>query len=373
MASMTEKNYYEILGVEETATKDEIRKAFQQKARVLHPDVNKEPDAEERFKEVSEAYAVLSDEQKRSRYDAMRSGSPFSAPAWGSGTYGGSTSGSSPYGGWSTTGSPFDWGFPFGASTTRRTSTSRAYNPQAGADVVFELEVSAEAAKEGCRRGVTYQHYESCEHCHGSGSVTTAEPVTCPTCGGTGHMSIDLEGLFGFGAFAVVCPECEGSGRVVSDPCSACSGSGRVLAASEVVIDVPAGSHDGDVVRVKGKGNAGTNGSASGDLVCKVYVPEERLTARQGMGFQLAGFALPFIVVDLIFGSSVVFMAVLLAIGIWMVASDGIGKNATWWKSGVERLISGLLNGLILAMLFAAMNSCTSSLGTAGYRGGITT
>ena len=272
MAAMNEKDYYAILGVEENATTDEIRRAFQQKARKLHPDVNKAPDAEERFKEVSEAYAVLSDESKRKRYDAMRSGVPFQGAAGGSqpgyaGGYG------DPFGGY---GDPFAGfgGFPFGGggfrTTTRR---SRAYNPRAGKDVAYSVDLSDEEARSGTRRGVTFQRYATCDVCHGSGSVEHARPVTCPTCGGTGRMHVDLSGIFGFGVIEVECPECEGSGQVVEDPCSSCGGSGRVLTASEVVVDIPAGSHDGDEVRVRGMGNAGTNGKESGDFVCRVGVP----------------------------------------------------------------------------------------------------
>jgi DnaJ-class molecular chaperone len=288
---MNEKDYYAILGVSKDASTDEIRKAFQQKARKLHPDVNKAPDAEERFKEVSEAYAVLSDEQKRSRYDAMRSGSPFGAPAYGGGTQGYGAP-SDPFAG----ADPFGWGFPFGGAAYRRTSTrrSRAYNPRAGADVTIDVELDQETARKGTRRGVTYQRYVACDVCHGSGSVVSEHAETCPTCGGSGHISLDLTGLFGFGVMEMECPECEGAGKVVADPCEACGGSGRVLSASEVVVDIPANSHDGDEVRVKGMGNAGTNGSSSGDFVCRVGVAAERVNALQARGFQTVGFMLPF-------------------------------------------------------------------------------
>ena len=157
MAAMNEKDYYAILGVEKDATGEQIRKAFQQKARKLHPDVNKEPDAEERFKEVSEAYAVLSDDAKRQRYDAMRSGSPFGGAAGGYANPAGTAGGSY-------TGDPFDWGFPFGgAYEGRRTTRSRSYNPKAGADIVFEVTLDDQTASEGRRRGISYQRYATCE------------------------------------------------------------------------------------------------------------------------------------------------------------------------------------------------------------------
>ena len=169
MAGMNDKDYYAILGVDKDASAKDIQKAFQQKARKLHPDVNKEPDAEERFKEVSEAYAVLSDEQKRARYDAMRSGGPFGAGAPSAGGYAGGYQGgySGGFGG---------FGFPFGGmggfSTQRRRNAS-AYNPSTGADVVVEVKLSREQAKDGARVAVKYPRYEACDNCHGSGSVAS--------------------------------------------------------------------------------------------------------------------------------------------------------------------------------------------------------
>ena len=362
MASMNEKDYYAILGVGKDASADEIRKAFQQKARKLHPDVNKAPDAEEKFKEVSEAYAVLSDPDKRKRYDAMRSGAPF-------GGYGSPTN---PQGGYSDPfgGSPFGWG-PFGsgfggAASRRR---SRAYNPRAGADVVYELTIDAATAAKGARRGVTYQRYASCDVCHGTGSVRSEHAETCPTCGGRGHISVDT-GLFG--VMMMTCPECEGTGKVVADPCGACGGTGRTLSASEVVIDVPAGSHDGDEVRVSGMGNAGTNGSASGDFVCRVCVPEERLTRSQASGFNFIGFALPFVVLGLLtqtISSLLLIIVVPLALGLYLVVKDGVKASARWWRNAGIAVANGASNGIMIALLFVMMFSCTSGLGRVGYMG----
>lgn len=346
MASMTEKDYYAILEVDEKATTEEIRRAFQQKARKLHPDVNKEPDAEERFKEVSEAYAVLSDAEKRKRYDAMRSGVPFAG-----GYPGGTASG---YGGY--TGSPFD-GFPFGGGTwTRRSTQSRSYRPRAGADVIYQIELDAESAAKGVRRAVTYQRYATCDVCHGDGSVEHASATTCPTCGGAGRMRVDLGGmgLFGIGFFEVTCPECEGSGKVVVDPCTACGGSGRILTASEVVIDIPENSHDGDEVRVAGMGNAGTNGREAGDFVCEVGVSEERLTARQMGGFRFMGFALPFVIIGLLqagFRYMTVIGCIIVAVGLAMVISDGLRSNARWWREGGSAIVGGACTGLIVGLL----------------------
>lgn len=352
MASMNEKDYYSVLGVEESATSDEIRKAFQQKARKLHPDVNKEPDAEERFKEISEAYAVLSDADKRRRYDAMRSGSPFGGVTGGYGSPAG-TAGQGAYG------DPFDWGFPFGgAYTGRRTTTrSRSYNPKAGADIIYEVTIDDEIARTGARRGVSYQRYAPCSACNGHGSVSHAEPITCPTCGGTGHMTIDLASLFGFGVMDVTCPECEGTGRVVEDPCESCGGSGRVLTASEVIIDIPAGVHDGETIRVAHQGNAGTNGKQTGDFVCEVQLPSERLTPQQATGLGIAGFALPFVGFGIVGQNGVGSMIMLImgclmaAYGIYLTANDGLRSNGHWLKKAFAAVAVGAARGVVLSFL----------------------
>ncbi|OFK24642.1 DnaJ domain-containing protein [Olsenella sp. HMSC062G07] len=360
MTAMNEKDYYAILGVEKDASSDEIRRAFQQKARKLHPDVNKDPGAEERFKEVSEAYAVLSDDSKRSRYDAMRSGSPF-APWEGAGA---STARSG--------GDPFGWGFPFGGvGWAAGRSAGRAYNPRAGSDVVVELDLDERSAREGCTRGVTYQRYASCDSCHGFGSIRHEHAETCPTCGGSGHIGVDLSGIFGFGTLEMECPECAGTGKVVADPCPACGGSGRTLSASEVVVYVPAGSHDGSEVRVAGMGNAGTNGREGGDFVCRVAVASERLSPRQARGFYLLGFGTPFVAFGLAsqdLTSMGVFVVILMGVGLWSLLGEGVMHPRTWWKHGLRIAANGASNGLLLALLLAMMHSC-ASLGTRGYVG----
>ena len=176
MATMNEKDYYEILGVSKDATSRDIQKAFQQKARKLHPDVNKEPDAEEKFKEVSEAYAVLSDEQKRARYDAMRSGNPFAGAPTAS-PYGGGYAGSAGYG------NPFEGGFPFGGAWGQQRRGQAAYNPENGANVVVDIKLDAREAKGGARKTVRYTRFDTCSHCGGSGSVSSEHAHTCPSCG----------------------------------------------------------------------------------------------------------------------------------------------------------------------------------------------
>jgi molecular chaperone DnaJ len=362
MAAMNEKDYYAILGVEKTATTQEIRKAFQQKARQLHPDVNKAPDAEERFKEVSEAYAVLSDDEKRRRYDAMRSGVPFA----GTSTSYGGTQGS--YGGYGGYGSadPFGWGFPFGAYGSYRRQTSsarrpRSYNPTAGADIVYQLQLDEKEASAGVRRGVTYQRYVSCDACHGTGSVHSEHPETCPTCKGRGRISVDLSDIL-FGVMDMVCPECQGTGQVVADPCSTCGGAGRVLTASEVVVDVPAGSHDGDTVRISGRGNAGTNGEASGDFVCHISVPAEQLSPTAQVSYRLIGMFAPFLVLyattlQNLLGTVGVLAAIALVVGL---ATGGFKHGSYWWRNAIRMLASGVSSTLPIALFFLMLRACNA-------------
>lgn len=356
MASMNEKDYYALLGVEQTATTEEIRKAFQQKARKLHPDVNKEPDAEERFKEVSEAYAVLSDDDKRRRYDAIRSGNPFAGQGFGDTSRQGD-----PYAG----ASPFGWGFPFGAASRTAPTRSRAFRPKAGADITFDLTIDEELAAQGGSRGITYQRYATCEACEGRGSTEHTHAETCPTCGGSGRITVDLASLLGFGVMEMTCPECEGAGQVVASPCSACGGSGRILTAAELVVDIPAGSHDGDVVRISGMGNAGTNGELAGDFVCRIGVPSEQLSAGQARGFYLIGLALPFLVVGFIMqtlASMLVLIVMLCGIGIALIVNGGgLRFNKRWWRNASLAIGSGASNGLMLALFFSLMMSCSAA------------
>ncbi len=357
MASMNEKDYYAILGVPETATDEEIRKAFQQKARQLHPDVNKDPGAEDAFKEVSEAYAVLSDDVKRLRYNAMRSGSSFAG--YGSTTTAGGSSGDY-------AGSPFDWGFPFSTARAAATQRSRAYRPEPGADITMEVTLDEEAAASGVRRGLTYQRYVTCDHCHGNGSLESEHSTTCPTCGGTGRIGVDLSSLFGIGAIDMTCPECEGAGRVVINPCEKCGGTGRVMSASELVVDIPENSHDGDVICIDGMGNAGTNGEKTGDFVCFVEVPSEHLNTLQQRAFYVYGFAIPLAVLGLFYGSVLatagwwVFLALIATI--MLVRGGALGHTKRWWFNALKAVLVGIRSGVFVAVFIFLMSSCNNAL-----------
>ena len=373
MATMNQKDYYAVLGVGRDASKKDIQKAFQQKARKLHPDVNKAPDAEERFKEVSEAYAVLSDDRKRARYDAMRSGDIYAG-----GGPGGSGAAGDPGGyrggfaeGFGGFGFPFGggFGFPFGGGfATQSRRGGQAYNPTAGADVVIEVKLSREQARDGARVAVKYQRYEPCANCRGTGSVSVDEAHSCPTCGGAGAVTVDTP----FGPMRMVCPECGGSGRVVADPCPVCGGAGRTRTPAEAVVSFPAGTHDGDVVRMAGRGHAGTNGGVTGDLVGRARVNAERLEGRARSGFYLIGIVLPFLVLSAFSGVFSVFMTLCLiplGIGALMVASDDVlHRSGLWWKRGLQQMLGGVSNGLFFAIISVWFTSCSQAVLLSPYR-----
>ena len=359
MAGANDKDYYEILGVSPDASQKEIQKAFQNKARKLHPDVSDDPDAEEKFKEVSEAYAVLSDEEKRAQYDALRS-NPY-ASAGGNSAYGGYDQGGYYTGGW---GFPFGYGYSTGTAQRR---AARSYHPEAGSDVVVEVDLNRDQSAKGARRAVKYTRYEPCGRCNGSGSVSSETTHACPVCGGSGSIDVDLSFLFGPGAMGhQTCSACGGSGRVVADPCPDCDGSGRVQVTAEAVVEFPENTHDGDEVRIKGRGNAGTNGAEAGDLVGRARVESERLEGRAHSGFSLIGFVLPYLVLSTLFGAYAglyIICLVLLVMGVVMVLSDKVTtRSSTWWKRGFKQLGSCALDGLIFAIFVFMISGCTSML-----------
>lgn len=351
MAGMPKKNYYEILEVSETASTEEIRKSFQKKARTLHPDVNKEPDAEERFKEVSEAYAVLSDSEKRAHYDAMLRGMPVP----GSGPH-------SPFGGQSP-----DFGFGGFGGNWSVFSRQPAYKPTPGQDVRIELSLTREEAKEGCKKGVSFDRYVTCEVCHGTGSRDGNAPITCNMCGGKGTMEIDLSQLMGIGlgTMQMPCPQCEGSGKIVSDPCERCGGAGRHMGAGETVVTILPKSHDEEVIYKDNLGNAGTNGAPSGNLQVHISIPQERLSHESRIGFQVIGFGLPFIFFGL-FQNELVFslIAIIAAflIGACIIIKNGcLHKSAEWWRNGGKALLSGATNGVVFVIFLLVIVSCTAN------------
>ena len=186
---------------------------------------------------------------------------------------------------------------------------------------------------------------------------------TCPSCGGRGHIDVDLSFLFGAGTFQSVCPECGGSGKVVADPCPDCGGSGRTRVTSEQTIEFPAGTHDSDEVRISGMGHAGTNGAAGGDLVGRAHVEAERLEGKARTGFYLMGIVAPFLVLSAIsgvFSAFAVMCFIPFTMGLFMVLSDGVlHRSLLWWKRGAMQFANGFANGFMFALVSVWFASCS--------------
>ena len=266
------RDYYEVLEVPRDADAKTIKRAFLKKARKLHPDVNDAPDAEERFKEVNEAYSVLSDDQKRANYD--RYGDPNGPAGFGSDyvdvsdIFGGGGFGF---------GDIFDSFFGgMGGRGSAQTQRTR------GRDMGIRLTVSLEEAAAGCTKTVAYTRLAPCEDCGGSGAAEGGHLHTCDRCHGTGRVVEVQRTIFGQMQTQTTCPECHGQGKVIDHPCETCEGQGRTPSREKVEVRVPAGVHSGQTITVEGKGEAGLRGDACGNLVVSVEVSESDRFERQG-------------------------------------------------------------------------------------------
>ncbi len=274
-----EKDYYAVLGVDSSASDKDVSKAYKKLAKQLHPDANPgDKEAEERFKEVSAAYDVVGDSEKRKEYDEVRrmvaSGvGPGGLGGFGPGPGGGQT--------FNFDGDLGDLGGLFGnlfGGGGRRGATRRATGPQRGQDLETELHLSFDDAVHGVTSTVRFRADATCGTCAGSGAAPGSMPETCPECHGNGSIAVD-QGPF---SFSQVCPTCGGRGQVIPKPCPTCQGRGVEVRAREVKVRVPAGVADGQRIRVKGRGAAGANGGQPGDLYVIVHVRNHPLFARDG-------------------------------------------------------------------------------------------
>lgn len=264
------RDYYEVLGVSRDADQRTIKRAFLKLARTLHPDVNKEPDAEERFKEVNEAYSVLSDERKRANYDQF--GNPDGPGGFGSeyvdmsDIFGGGFGGISDI---------FDSFFGGGGQGSRAARTR-------GRDMGITLRITLAEAAAGCSKKVAYDRLSPCEDCNGTGVAEGGHETICSRCSGTGRVVEVQRTIFGQMQSQTTCPVCHGSGRVVDNPCDTCQGEGRTPSHETVKVDIPAGIHSGQSIRVDGRGEAGVRGDVAGDLIVTIQVLEDERFERHG-------------------------------------------------------------------------------------------
>ncbi len=267
------RDYYEVLGVDKDADARTIKRAFLKLARTLHPDVNKEPDAEEKFKEVNEAYSVLSDDQKRANYD--RYGDPNGPSGFGSDyvdvsdIFGGSGFGF---------GDIFDSFFGGGAGRGGAAGQARTR----GRDMGIHLQITLEEAAAGCTKTLSYERLAPCDDCNGTGAAEGGRMQTCSRCHGSGRVVEVQRTIFGQMQAQSTCPDCGGSGQVIDRPCETCEGQGRTPSREKVEVKIPAGIHSGQTVSVEGKGEAGLRGDACGNLVVSVDIKASERFERQG-------------------------------------------------------------------------------------------
>lgn len=264
-------NYYDTLGVSQNASKDEIKSAFRKKARECHPDVNKAPDAEEKFKELGKAYETLMDDDKRALYDRYGEDGLKNA-------------------GYNTSG-PFDFGFGnlndifesffggFGGFSERQQDPNA---PQRGSDLRLDIELTFQEAVFGVEKEIKIDHLEKCPKCSGTGSKPGSSPSTCPTCGGTGRVQQVTQTILGHFSQISTCPNCHGAGKKITDPCPDCKGAGRIEKEKKITVKIPAGVDNHSKIRVANEGDSGKNGGPNGDLYIVLFVKEDKYFKRKG-------------------------------------------------------------------------------------------
>ncbi len=270
------RDFYEVLGVQRSATDDEIKKAYRKLAKKYHPDLNPDDSsAEQKFKEVSEAYEILSDKEKRSRYDQF--GHAGVDPNFGAG---GGAGGFGGFGG-------FDMGDIFGdifgggfGGFGGRSSGRRG--PKRGSDVNTEITITFEEAVFGCEKEISLYRIETCPDCSGSGAQPGTEVTTCSVCGGRGQVTTTQRTILGNMQTVTTCSACGGKGKIAKEPCSKCAGKGRVRKNRKIKVKIPAGIDNGQTISLSGQGNAGEQGAPSGDLYVSVYVKPSQIFERSG-------------------------------------------------------------------------------------------
>ena len=266
------RDYYEVLGIDKNADDAAIKKAYRQLAKQYHPDMNPgDQEAEKKFKEASEAYAVLSDPDKRRQYDQ------FGHAAFEGGAGGGG------FGGFDFTGADMGdifgdiFGDLFGGGRSRRASNG----PMQGANLRAQVRVTFEEAVFGCDKEIELTLKDECGKCHGTGAKPGTSPITCTKCGGKGQVVYTQQSLFGMVQNVRTCPDCNGTGKVIKEKCPDCYGTGYISSKKKIAVTVPAGIDNGQSIRIRGKGEPGVNGGPRGDLLVEVLVSRHPIFQRQ--------------------------------------------------------------------------------------------
>jgi len=271
---MAKRDYYEVLGVEKSASDDDIKKAYRKLAMKYHPDRNPDnKDAEERFKEVKEAYEMLSDTQKRAAYDQYGHAGvdPNMGGMGGAGPQG--------FGGFADAfGDIFGDIFGQGAGAAGARGTRGGPQMYRGGDLRYSMEITLEQAAHGYSTQIRVPGWSTCDPCHGSGAKAGSKPETCPTCHGSGSMRVSQ----GFFSIQQTCPKCHGTGSYIPDPCPNCHGTGKVKETKTLEVKIPAGIDDGMRVRLNGNGEPGLNGGPPGDLYVEIHIKPHAVFVREG-------------------------------------------------------------------------------------------
>lgn len=260
----SKRDYYEVLGINRSASQDEVKKAYRRLARQYHPDVSDAPDAEARFKEINEAYEVLSDPEKRATYDRFGHAGPGGL------------------------GFGFDFGFRdpfeifeevFGRGFGFRTPTRRG--PRRGADLRYDLHLTFEEAVFGCEKEIEVMRYEVCPECHGSGAEAGTSPIRCSECNGTGQVRRVQRSILGSFVSVTTCPICQGTGETIPIPCSRCDGGGKVYITRRLSVTIPRGVDRGTQIRLAGEGEMGERGGPPGNLYVVLNVEPHPIFQRR--------------------------------------------------------------------------------------------
>lgn len=260
------KDFYNILGVSKGASDDEIKKAYRKLAHKYHPD--KSGGDEVKFKEINEAYQVLSDKSKRSQYDQFGQTFESGGPSGGAGGFGGFD-----FSGFQSGGQDFDFSEGFGDIFSDIFGGGRSRGGrQAGRDIQVDIEISFEEMVRGTKHSVNLYRMTQCDVCHGSGGEPGAKEETCPTCKGNGKVQQTMRSMFGSFSQVSTCPTCSGSGKIYTKKCHKCQGEGRVKQEQKIPVNIPAGIASGQTISVRGQGEAGEKGAQAGDLYVNVYV-----------------------------------------------------------------------------------------------------
>ncbi len=278
---MAKKDYYEVLGVDKSASGEEIKRAFRKLAKKYHPDMNSgDKDAESKFKEVNEAYEVLGDKDKKAKYDQFGHAAfdPNSFTGGGFGDFGGFT------GGFGSMGDIFETFFGeggFGFSTSSR--RARNTGPQRGNDLRYDMEINFEEAAFGAKKDIRINRNEACQTCNGTGAAPGSGVETCKKCGGTGEIRNIQNSVFGRIVNVSACDACHGEGTVIKNPCTTCGGKGVLRKSRKITVEIPAGVDSGSILTLRGEGEPGLRGGSGGDLFIYIRVRPHKIFKRDGI------------------------------------------------------------------------------------------